>query len=274
MVVSFVLEHKEPVLKLAVNIYLDLYGTSIDLFGLVKILENAFLFQLLCADGSDIHKSDGLAFSAQLFSCVDVLVICLSDVIGINICFIDNCGECGVTAVVRPVCIYHANFGDSGVTLFGVTEIVTAELQVVGIHCKAVLCNEVCKTHIVHGDKSCEGLNSLGDSVVYLQGLYFIKGSLTALDRVDDVLFQRFKLAVGYSALGDVNTGISYLASFALGKYLDTLLAGIGSLVELTGKILHSKNTLIVLESGERPVSNVNGRLGENVIRRIIEIIL
>ena len=57
---GFVLEKKEPVLSLTVNLYLDLYGAGIDLLRLIKLRKLSFLLENLGSKSSDVHKVDGL----------------------------------------------------------------------------------------------------------------------------------------------------------------------------------------------------------------------
>ena len=41
-----------------------------------------------------------------------------------------------MTAVVRPICVYHSYLSDSRISLFNVLEIILTELDIVKVHCK------------------------------------------------------------------------------------------------------------------------------------------
>ena len=57
MVVSFVFEHNQPLLRLAVYVYVNLYRTSVDFVAHVEIVEFALFFEFLDGNGSYIHKT-------------------------------------------------------------------------------------------------------------------------------------------------------------------------------------------------------------------------
>ena len=59
-----------------------------------------------------------------------------------------------MTAVVRPVGIYHADLGDSGVALFLVAEIVLTELDIVIVHSKTEFVNECMESKCIEVDEA------------------------------------------------------------------------------------------------------------------------
>ena len=142
MVVSFVLEHQQPVLINTVNIDFDLYRTSIDLFTLVKIFQQTGFFQLLSAEASKIHKGDGLVCSAcvEVFSGIYIIGKGSCDIIGLNRNIVNDGRECGVTTVIRPVGIDHSDLGYGRIALFLLLEILLAELDIIKIHSKTQIC--------------------------------------------------------------------------------------------------------------------------------------
>ena len=176
MVVGLVLEHEEPVLILPVHIHLDAHGTGVYLLGFIQILELALRLELTGTDGGNIHQSNRLVLSAKSLPCIYVGVIALPDVICFYIHIVYLCKECGVTAVIGPVCVDHAHFGNGGITLFRISEIVTAEPQIIKIHGKAVLFEEVSKLCIIHGGKSQQCLNGGGYIVLHRQCVHRFKG--------------------------------------------------------------------------------------------------
>ena len=74
MVMCFVLEEEEPGLALSVCLYLDLYGTSVDLLRLIKLIKFAHLAKALSSEGTDVHKVLRLGPSDRL-SCSEVIVV-------------------------------------------------------------------------------------------------------------------------------------------------------------------------------------------------------
>ena len=112
-----VLEEEEPVLVLPVNIYLDLDGTSVDLFRLIKTGKLAHGLKIPAADGGEVHKRYGLSCAAELLAETEIFLISICK-LGISyIDIIDGCQKCGVSAVIRPVCIEYAHLCESGIAV-------------------------------------------------------------------------------------------------------------------------------------------------------------
>ena len=72
-----------------------------------------------------------------------------------------------MTAVVGPVCIHDANFGDGGISVFLVTEIGLQEFQIVQIHRKAQLLQQFGKARFIQGNKAVHSGNGLRRCILY-----------------------------------------------------------------------------------------------------------
>ena len=179
-----------------------------------------------------------------------------------------------MTAVVRPVCIYHADLGDSGVAVLLIAEVVLTELYIVVVHSKTELVNEGVQTLLVEVDEALEGLDGLWYLVVCVECVHLVKGSLTALNGVYHVRLEAFEVGVGDTARNDVHSRVSHAAALALTEYLYTLLTAVGTLVELTWEVLDREHSVALLKRGELVVYDVNCGFGENRRYRGFEVSL
>ena len=60
--------------------------------------------------------------------------------------------------MVGPICINHTNFGDCWVSVLAL-KIVLTELDIIVIHSKTVLINEICKAFFIQVIKSVKSFN-------------------------------------------------------------------------------------------------------------------
>ncbi len=266
VVVCFVLEHEQPVLRLAVNVNCYLNRASVYLFALVEVFEQTGFFQLLCTDTSKIHKCNRLVSSAcvKVFSCVDVVCKGSSYVVWVDRNVIDYSGECSMTAVVRPVCIYHSYLSDSRISLFNVLEIILTELDIVKVHCKTQVCEHESKVIVCWIDKALNSLDCGRDSILDIKSIKAVQWRLSWFNRVYHIVFYLFKLSLSEFAWNDIYSCWFDSRSFSSGEKWDTLCTGIGSLIELTRQILNCENKLVSLYSREVVIGDVNSRLWEN----------
>ncbi len=172
---SFILEHENPVFKLSVDIYLYLYRAGIYLFAFIKVRKKSVSLELLGSKSTDIHECDRSVASAEFLADIEVHIICILDVRSYDAYILNICKECSMTAVVRPVSIYHAYFSDSRITMFLVSEIILTELDIVIVHSKSELVNECMKSLFVEGSKAFESLYCLRYLVVSVERVNFVK---------------------------------------------------------------------------------------------------
>ncbi len=172
---SLVLEHEDPVLKLAVDVYLDLNGTSVDLLRLVKVGEKSVSLELLCSKSTDIHKSYRAVAPAELLADIEVHIVSVLDVGSLDIDLFNVCEECGVTAVVRPVGVYHSDLSYGRIAVLLVAEVVLTELDIVVVHSETELVHKCVETDSVELCEALEHLNSCGDLVISIERLYSVE---------------------------------------------------------------------------------------------------
>ena len=274
MVVGLILEHEDPVGFLAVNVRLDLDGAGVDLLALIEILQNAALLEDPRAHRCQIHQRQGLVLTSELCAVGKVLVIGAANVIGRDIDVFDIRQEGRMTAVIAPVGVDHADLGDGGVALLGITEVILTELDVVIVHRQTEFLDEGIQTRFVQADKALQRLHGGGDVVVRVKGIVGVQRRLAGLHGVDEILLDRLELLIRQVAGNDVDPRIFDAAALLLGEQGNALLAGIRPLVELTGQILHGKHPVAGVEHREGVVHLIDSRLGEHSRHSRIEILL
>ena len=276
VVMGLILEHQEPILVLAVYLGIDVNRTGIDFLALVQLRKQTALFQCLCADGGNIHQCLGTLCSLLLavdFHTGSQIPLISGSYCGIvNLHIVNDGGEGGVTAVVGPVGVNHTNLSDGGVTLFLVAEIVLQELQVIQIHSKTQLVQQVSQTLFVQTDEAVNSSNGLRDCVICLQGFGQGQLCLTAFHRVNHVFFDCGDFFLCQLAVQAINFSGSNQGTLALRDDLNTLGGRIGALVKLTRQRLYGKynSTLQVILSG----GNIQLRLGKHGVDCVMEQLL
>ena len=141
MVVGLVLEHQQPVLVLPVDGGRHMDGAGVDFLALVQLRELALLFQVLGADGGNVHQSLGPGSSLLLTvdrhtgSQIFLIGSLNSGVMDDDV--VQMCGKGGVAAVVGPISVHHPNFRNGGVPLLLVPEVCLKEFQIIQVHGKA-----------------------------------------------------------------------------------------------------------------------------------------
>ena len=180
MVVGLVLEEKKPIFFLAVDLGLDLNGTSVYFIAFVEVVKLTGLLKVLCTDGGKVHKGYLLVLAnVELSSLVKIVAVGFCDILVCDLSIGYLGEEGGMTAVVRPVGIDETKLGDSGIAMLGVTEVSLAELNIVIVHCKRILADEIAKALIVKTDKTVESSDGGGNIVVGLKRLGKLKCSLS-----------------------------------------------------------------------------------------------
>ena len=143
MVVGLVLEADEPVLGLSVDLHRNHDGAGVDLIGNIQILQLTLCAKALHAHQCDIHEAGKLVAPA----CIDLRSVSLVHIEGC----LDGCGicaliegnirklrcKCGMTAVIGPVGIQHADLRHGRITVLFSSEIVLDMLEILEGHGKA-----------------------------------------------------------------------------------------------------------------------------------------
>ena len=108
----------------------------VDFVRLFEVVEFAGGAEFAHAGESDVHQRDGLAVASEFFArckiglpcAVDGTVFIIENDIG------DFREECRVAAVVGPIGVEHADFGDAWFAIFLIAEIGLAKCHIGGGH--------------------------------------------------------------------------------------------------------------------------------------------
>ena len=263
-----VLEHQDPVLRLAVHVHGDAHGAGVDLLALVQVRQQARGLERLGADGRDVHERHGLALTAEDLAQLEVAVIGVKNRRMVDVRAVDLRKEGGVAAVVRPIGVDHADLGDGGVALLLVAEVGLAEGDVVLVHGQTVVAHKGRKTRRIQGRKARERLHRGGDVVVHLQRRRAVEGGLARLDRVDQRAADGGHLLVRDLAVKEIDLGRAHGGPLAAGLELDALGGGVRALVELAGQVLDGQGPFALCAGRQVLVGVVQLRLGEHVAHR------
>ena len=104
---------------------------------------------------------------------------------------------------------------------------------------------------LVHVREADNGRNARRNGVLYLEGRGLVHGSLTGVDRVDEVAANLVHVRSGQFAFEDVDFSCCDGRAFAAGEQLDALGAGVRTLVELTGQRLYRKDGMRAFRTGK-----------------------
>ena len=259
MQVGFVLEEEQPVLLLAVHITLDLDGAGVDLLALVQILEDAALLQGLGGNGAGIHQRAVFLVAAGLGAQRHVAVKSGLHHRVVNLHVVQNGAKGGVAAVVGPVGVDQADFGDGGVAVLGL-EVILAENNVGMVHGQALFHPERLQRGVIQLQKAGQRLHRGGDGKLHLEGVAPLQGRLAGFHRVDDIFLDGVQIFAGEGAFQQIHSCAAHVGALALAEQLDALGGGIRPLVKLAGQILHGKDGL---RGGQLVVGHVHRRLAE-----------
>ena len=262
-----ILKEQQPILLLTLNVDLDLNSTSVYLLRLIKLGKLSVCLKISGCNSCNIHKIDGLG-SSKLASDSNVLIVRLLKKLVLKLNAVDGGKEGGMTAVIRPIRIDHLDLSYSRISVLG-TKIVAAESYIIKIHSKSVIVNELSKLLILVGDKAVEHLDLGGYLIVHLKRVAGVERSLTALNGVDNVLLDSCYLLLAKISKQAVNSCGANHRTLATGDYLDTLSGRVSSLVELTGEIFNSKDSIVFSRLLVR--NDIKLRLGEYGRYRIIK---
>ena len=173
-----------------------------------------------------------------------------------------------MTAVVRPVCIDHADLSDCGIALL-CKEVLLAECDIINIHCKAVRLDKITKSVTVKLCEAVESCNLCGDLILDSKSFGLLESCLSCLYGVDYVLLDLCDILLSKAAVESIYLSRTNERTLALGDDLNALCCRVCSLIELTGKELYCKN-VCAIECGLIAYC-IELRLGENCLLRIIE---
>ena len=170
-----------------------------------------------------------------------------------------------MAAVVGPVGVHHAYLGDGRVTLFLIAEVSLQELEVVQVHRKAHVLQQVGERGLVHVDKAGDRCDGGRDGVLHLEGGRLVHRRLARLDRVNQVAADFVHIRIGQFAFEHIDFRRRDCRAFAAGQQLDALRARVRALVKLAGQRLDREHGVSARRTGKvLVVAHVRHGLGKN----------
>ena len=261
MVVRFVFKQQQPRLVHAVVIHADSYAASVDFIRLIEILQNALFFQVLAANGAEIHQAHGLIFArVNIRTQLQIIFVGRFDDRIADIDIIQNGAERGMTAMVGPIGVNHADFGNGRVALLR-AEILLAECNVALVHRQSQPGNQLAQCRRGQLAKAFQRCHFGGYGVLHSQRLLCLQQCLAGFHGVDDVFFNFRHFGSRGRTAEQVNARISYRGALAAGRQLNALRRACRALVKLTGQKLSGKHHIAL---GNRGVGQVELRLAEH----------
>ena len=246
MVVRFILKEEQPVFLGTVMIHLHLNGAGVDLLALVQLGQLALCLQGFRTDGGDVHEVEGLGVTSQGVAGIQIpLPGCLGSRI-LKGYGVDGGEEGGVTAVIAPVGVDHADLRDGGIPLL-FPEICLAEGGIRLVHSQTVLLHEIGKATFIQLAEAVQHRHVGRNGILGNQGFLLGKGCLPGLHGIDYVFLDSGKFVSAYVAGEHVDFCRLHERSFTLGEELYALCGGVRSLIELTGQIFHGEHGVVCL---------------------------
>ena len=262
-----VLKEQQPRLVSAVNVYGYPDRAGVYLLALVEAVEHPALLQHTRGDGGDVHQTYGLC-SAYLASCGKIFVICRAEqrIVKAHAVYLGKKG--GVTAVIRPVGIYHSQLGEGRVAVLA-AEILAAEGDVRLIHCESVFGYHIAQPLVGELGKAVKSGHTVRWLGLACERLGQRETALSCLDGVDNVFFYLFKVALAERAAEQIYLCRAYCRSASVRDELDALCGAVCALIELSGQILDGEYREAV--GGDVAADYVELRLGKDGAGRIVE---
>ena len=168
---------------------------------------------------------------------------------------IQDGAEGGVAAVVGPIGVDHADFGDGGVAVL-IAEVLLAEGDVRLVHGKAALGNKGGKAGLVELAEAVEHLDGLGLGSLHVQRLGQVERGDARLDGVHHVVLDGLDGGFVQSARDHIDLGGAHGGALALADELHALAGGVGALVKLARQEFDGKDGAIAC--GELVVGHID----------------
>ena len=117
---SLVLELEKPFLRVHLalvvyDIHVNIYAACVVLLADLHVVKKALCLEVTCADSGHIHKIEALVFASEFLAYLHVKIEGSVDLFlherFLDIDILKLGRECGVTAVVAPICIEDTEFG-------------------------------------------------------------------------------------------------------------------------------------------------------------------
>ena len=223
-------------------------GAGVVLVGLFHIRELAVGLELLHTHDGQIHQADRLVRAAgvELLAGVagalegrldgrPVEAVLKADVFELG-------GKGGVTAVVGPVGVQHADLGDGGIPVLGAAEIGLDKAEIREGHGQAQGIIELAQVSLTHLREAVHDLDIVGLGIFGLQGGGLVHAGLPGIHGVDAVGLDPLHIRFGQIALQQVGDRGPDHGFFFFIEELQALLRAVRALVKLARQRLHGKD--------------------------------
>ena len=100
-----------------------------------------------------------------------------------------------MAAMIRPIRINHANFGNGRIALFR-NKILLTESDVVRIHGKTILCNKSLQTRAIQRTETAKHGNRRRHIIHSSQRFHGLQRCFAAFNRVDDIFFDSLDIRI------------------------------------------------------------------------------
>ncbi len=251
MVVGLIFKEDKPLLGLGPVAVIDLDrnhdGAGVVFIGLFHIGELAVRLELLHAHDGQVHQTDRLVGAACIELAPGIGIALPGGLDGgavetvLELDIFEFCGESGVSAVVRPVGIQHADLGDGGIAVLGIAEIGLNELEIRPGHGKTQGGIQFFQRAVIHGGKSVEDLHIIRFGIFGLQGGGLFHSRFAGIHGVDAVGLDAVKVLSGQVTLKQIGDRRAHHRFLLFIEKLQALLSAVCALVKLTGKGLYGK---------------------------------
>ena len=271
MVVRLILEEHQPFFRLraisVIHFHRNDDGAGIDLLGFLHIRKLSFLLQLTHSRQRQIHQADELVLPSRekLLSGIQIALIGLFDGLAViavlKFHILQLCGEGGMTAVVRPVCIQHPDLRHGRIPVLLSRKIILYMLKIPEGHRQSKGIVQRLQLRFRKVRKAVQHLYVLRLFVNSFQRIRLHHARFPGIHRVDAVGFDLSEFLIGKASCDQIGGRRADDGIFLLVQKFHTLHCGIRPLVELSRQIFHGKHMRILRNIDLLPVQLVHRRL-------------
>ena len=236
VVVRFVFKQQQPRLLNAVGIDLYLHGAGIDFVRLVKIAQFAAFFKCLCRNAGNIHEAYGL-FVPDAFAKSKVIFEFAPNAFILEFNIRQMRVEGCMAAMIRPICVDNAEFGQRRLTIF-CFKIDFKALRIRLIHCKPVKRDKL----LCGGVKQLYARRLSRLVAAHCKRVTAFKRGFARIHGVDNVCLYPVQFFGCETARKHVYGCRTHCRPFALRNKAYALRCGIRPLVKLPRQIFNRKN--------------------------------
>ena len=244
VIVGFVFELQQPLLRPAVDIHIDDDAAGIVLFALLLVIQHALVLQVAGADGSQFHEAERLMVAAErMADLLQLPQVSLQRRLDEGILHTDRrqlTRKGRVAAVVAPVGIEDAEFRLGGVAAL-LAEVEHHFAQVVGVHGQAPVMAEAGEIGLGHPGEAVE--HGKGPHAGRLFPRNDRQVFLAAFHSVDEIAPDGGESFFGEIVVEDQQAAAADLHLGGRVDQVDAVQGRGGALVELAREILHSQVT-------------------------------